>query len=75
MLSTTTGLPASVRFHPRRGDRAVSKRPASEHAEIVHLNARLLAVEKDLRVQFERIAQMQEQLDRVTKLLEKLARK
>ena len=74
MLSAGRLIPATARYWPRSGDKAASKLGPSVRAELVQLNTRLLAIEREQRIQFERIAQLQHQLDELTRLIKKIVR-
>jgi hypothetical protein len=73
MLATTRQVPIAKRYLPRPGDGPASKREAALRAEIVHLNTRLLSIEREHQITVERIAQMQQQLDELVRLMKKLA--
>lgn len=72
MLSVAMRVPSTARHLPRSGDHASSKLTPTIRAELVQLNTRLLALEREQRVQFERIAQIQQQLDELAGLVRKL---
>jgi hypothetical protein len=74
MLSAVTRVPATARYWPRSGDKASPRPGPSVRAELVQLNTRLLAMEREQRIQFERIAQLQHQLDELTRLVKKIVR-
>ena len=75
MLLITAQVPGTKRYWPRSGPATgpTSKREIALRAEVTHLSARLLEIEREQRVQFERIVQIQQQLDRLTALLKKIA--
>jgi uncharacterized sporulation protein YeaH/YhbH (DUF444 family) len=67
---------ASHRFHPRsQQDRERDRREAASRAQIEDLADRLMRVETEQRVQLKRIADIQQQLDAITKLLKQIAPK
>jgi hypothetical protein len=72
MLTVIRRMPGTARFHPRSGDKAAHLQQTLR-AEIVQLNTRVLALEREQHVQFERMAQMQQQLDELTRLVKALA--
>lgn len=72
MLAITRQTPNSKRYLPRTPEGPPSKRESALKAEIVHLNTRLLDLEREQRITFERIAQLQQQLDEFTLMLRKL---
>ena len=73
MLLTAALVPGTKRYHPRStpGTGPTSKVVTALRAELTHLNTRLLAIEREQRVQFERIVQIQQQLDEIKRLLNK----
>jgi hypothetical protein len=75
MLLTTAEVPGIKRYWPRSGAATgpTSKRESALRAEMTHLSARMLAIEREQRVQFERMAQIQQQLDAIAALLKKIA--
>jgi hypothetical protein len=52
----------------------LSKRDHAVRAELTHVSTRLLTLEREQDVQFKRIAQIQQELEHIKRLLEKLAR-
>jgi hypothetical protein len=63
-------FPARHRFHPRsQQDSERDRREAALRAQIEDVADRLIRVETEQRVQLKRIAEIQQQLDAVTKLL------
>jgi len=75
MLLTTAQVPGARRYLPRSGPAMgpTSRREAALQAEVTHLSARLLKIEEEQRVQFKRIAQIQQELDEIKGLLKKIA--
>lgn len=70
MLATVAQIPGEIRNLPRAipGTGATSKADRTFRAEML---SRIAALEREQRVQFERIAQIQQQLDEITQLLKK----
>jgi hypothetical protein len=75
MLFTVAQVPGAKRYLPRSGPGAgpTSKVITALRAEMTHLNTRLLEIEREQRVQFELIVQIQQQLDEIRRLLNRRA--
>jgi hypothetical protein len=73
MLATASHTPGATRNFPRSvpGTGPTSRADASRHAELL---ARIAALEREQRLQFERIAQIQQQLDDIHRTLKKLSK-
>lgn len=67
-------LPGALRYLPRArpGTGPTSKREVALQAEMRHIATRLVELEREQAVQFTRIAHIQQQLDEIRKLLEKI---
>ena len=64
---------SSQRYFPRSGqDRERSRREAELRAQVADLTARISALEREQHVQFKRTAEIQLQLDEITRLLKRL---
>lgn len=72
MMPALGSVPNTVRFLPRTGDRSVTQVVPSLRAEVNALTAHLVALQREQRIQFERIAQIQAQLDALTSALGRL---
>ena len=72
MLATLTQTPGVIRHFPRSvpGTGPTSKAETAFRAE---LRVRIGALEREQHLQFERIAQIQQQLDEIRRLLQKLS--
>ncbi len=67
LLSTTRH-----RFHPRtEQDRERERRDAALRAQLADVAARLVSLEREQQTQFTRIAQLQHQIDELTRLLKR----
>lgn len=60
------------RYLPRS---PLPKTPAGMRAELTHLAAELLKLEREQQVQLQRIAQIQQELDDIKRLLKRIASK
>ena len=72
MLSPAVQLfPAPLRYLPRSrpGTGPTTRRDMTLHAELTHLSAKILELEKEQRIQFKRIADIQQDLDEIKRLL------
>jgi hypothetical protein len=74
MLLATRRQPTVKRHLPRSEDGPGARREAQLRAELMQANSRLVALEREQRLQFERIAQIQAELDEIKALLKKLVR-
>jgi hypothetical protein len=66
--------PSTHRYLPRTtpGTGPTSKREAALRAEVTHLSAETTKVMKEQQVQLQRIAEIQQELDQIKRLLKKL---
>jgi predicted nucleic acid-binding Zn-ribbon protein len=66
---------ASLRYLPRTPqDTANTRRTAAMRAELADLSTRFHKLEREQHVQFDRIAQIQAELDEIKRLLKKMQR-
>lgn len=77
MLSTVNLVPGMNRHLPRSGPSAgpSSRREVALQAEVTHLAARLVEMEREQHLQFKRIAQIQQELDEIKGLIKNLAQR
>jgi hypothetical protein len=69
-------FPARHRYHPRsQQDHDRKRRDAALRAQVVDLAEHVTALEQEQRLQLKRIAEIQQQLDTIMKLLKQLAAK
>ena len=69
-------FPARHRYHPRsQQDNDRKRRDAALRAQVADLAEHVMALEQEQQVQLKRIAEIQQQLDTVTKLLKQLVAK
>ena len=65
-------FPARHRYHPRsQQERERDRRHAAVRAEVADVSTRLQTLEKEQRVQFKRIAEIQQQLDELMRVVKK----
>lgn len=75
MLPVLFRLPAPHRHLPRSrpGTGPTSKRDAALLAEVTHLSSQLVKLEREQQTQLHRIAQIQQELDDVKRILKTIA--
>ena len=75
MMGTAAQIPGAARHFPRSGPGTgpTSRHEAALRAEITHLGTRLAEMEREQGVQFQRIAQIQQELDEIKRLLKTIA--
>jgi uncharacterized sporulation protein YeaH/YhbH (DUF444 family) len=68
-------FPAVQRYLPRSGPSTgpTSRRDRALQAEVTHLTVQLARLEKEQQIQFRRIADIQQEIDEIKRLLKKIA--